>query len=72
MSHYQAARAAFKAALGPRSRPAELRRLALVERGETFLAEGKKAMARKDFERVLAGDANYPGLQAHLASVESD
>jgi tetratricopeptide (TPR) repeat protein len=67
MSHYEAARSAFRAALAPRSRPAELRRLALVERGQTYLAEGKKAMARKDFERVLAEDASYPGLQEHLA-----
>ena len=59
MSHYQGS-LAQRSALGPRSRPAELRRLALVERGETFLAEGKKAMARKDFERVRRAAPTTP------------
>lgn len=59
---YEAARESLKEALRVRSRPAELRHLALAARGHTYLTEGKKAMARKDFERVLAENANYPGL----------
>lgn len=35
----------------------------------TYLAEGKKAMARKDYERVLADDASNPGLHDMLAAV---
>lgn len=65
--YFEAAREALKEALRIRSRPAELRHLALVARGHTYLAEGKKAMARKDYERVLAEDAGYPGLQEMLA-----
>lgn len=67
--YYDAAREALKTALAPRSRPATLRHMALVERGQTYLAEGKKAQARKDFEKVLAENAAYPGLSEHLASL---
>ncbi len=35
----------------------------------SHLAEGKRAMARKDFQKVLAENANYPGLADHLAAV---
>ncbi|WP_261799202.1 tetratricopeptide repeat protein [Microbacterium wangchenii] len=67
--YFEAARESLKEALRVRSRPAELRHLALVARGHTYLAEGKKAMARKDYERVLAEDASYPGLSEMLAEV---
>ena len=33
------------------------------------IAEGKRAMARKDFQKVLAENANYPGLVDHLVAV---
>ena len=66
---FDAARESFKRALAPRSRPATLRHLGLVERGQCYLAEGKRAMARKDFQKVLAENANYPGLADHLAAV---
>lgn len=67
---YDAAREALKVAYAARSREVVLRRLALVERGQTYLAEGKKALARKDFEKVLSEDAQYPGLAYHLASLD--
>lgn len=70
--YFEAAREALKEALRPRSRPVELRHLALIARGHTYLAEGKKAMARKDYERVLADNAAYPGLSEMLASVAND
>lgn len=66
---FDAARESLKRALAPRSRPATLRHLGLVERGQCYLAEGKRAMARKDFQKVLAENANYPGLADHLAAV---
>ena len=69
--YFEAAREALKEALRPRSRPAELRHLALIARGHTYLAEGKKAMARKDYERVLADNAAYPGLQEMLEAATS-
>jgi tetratricopeptide (TPR) repeat protein len=65
-----ASREALKEALRVRSRPAELRHRALIERGLTYIAEGKRALGRKDFEKVLAEDARYPGLQEHLAQFQ--
>lgn len=43
----------------------------MVERALTYLSEGKRAMARKDFEKVLAENSNYPGLREHLASFDA-
>lgn len=63
-----AARESLKEALRIRSRPAELRQRALIERGLTYLSEGKRAMARKDFEKVLSENSAYPGLREHLAN----
>lgn len=64
-----ASRESFREALRVRSRQANLKHLALVERGRTNLADGKKAMARKDFERVLAEDSRYPGLKELLDTI---
>ena len=69
--YHQAARDAFKEALRVRSRPAALRHRAYVERGQTYLAEGKAAMARKDFERVMAEDSSYLGLREELDRLSS-
>lgn len=66
---YEAARTAFKEALRMRSRPAELRHLALVGRGMSYAADGKKALARKDYERVLAENSTYSGLMDLLTQV---
>ncbi|KAA9134406.1 DUF4236 domain-containing protein [Microbacterium caowuchunii] len=68
---FEAARESLKEALRPRSRPTKLRHLALIARGHTYLAEGKKSMARKDYEKVLAADATYPGLPEMLAAVSA-
>jgi tetratricopeptide (TPR) repeat protein len=69
--HYTAAREAFKAALARRSQPAELKHNTLAERAATYRLEGKRAMARKDYERILAEDPNYPGLTGALAALDS-
>lgn len=66
--YYEASRESLKEALRVRSRPVELRDLALVERGKTYLTEGKKAMARKDFEKVLADNSAFDGLTELLAA----
>jgi len=65
---FEASRESLKEALRLRSRPVELRNLALVERGKTYLAEGKKALARKDFEMVLADTSAFDGLTDLLAA----
>lgn len=66
---YVAAREALKEALRVRSRPAELRLQALVERAGTYVAEGKPGMARKDLERVMAENGNFPGVRDALSEL---
>lgn len=67
--YFDAAREAFKTSLSRRSQPAELKHRTLIERSATYKAEGKRAMARKDLERVLAENAAYPGLREALSSL---
>jgi tetratricopeptide (TPR) repeat protein len=66
---YDAARAAFKEALKTKRRDAVVRHRALWERARTYVAEGKRAMARKDLERILAEDSDYAGLAEALAQL---
>ena len=66
---HDAAHEALKEALRARSRPAEIRHLALSERAANYLAQGKKGMARKDLERILAEDSNYEGVRERLAAL---
>jgi hypothetical protein len=54
----------------PKTRPASLRHRGQIERGLSYLDEGKKAMARKAFEKVLAEDSGYPGLKEYLDRCE--
>jgi tetratricopeptide (TPR) repeat protein len=60
--YFEASRTALKEALRVRSGSVELRQWAYIQRGLTYLAEGKRVMAKKDFERVMAEDFGYPGL----------
>jgi tetratricopeptide (TPR) repeat protein len=70
LGHLTAAREAFKEALKSKSRDAEIRHYALLERARTYLAENKRAMAKKDVERVIAENADYPGVRELLASIQ--
>ncbi|MER6936755.1 DUF4236 domain-containing protein [Nocardioides sp. NPDC000441] len=65
-----AARETFKEALKSKSRDAAIRHFALVERAKTQALDGKKAMARKDLERVLAEDASFPGVRELLDELD--
>jgi tetratricopeptide (TPR) repeat protein len=66
--YVEASKAAFKEALRSRSRDRAIRHRALMERARMLLADGKKAQARKDLERILADDSKYPGLTELLAA----
>lgn len=66
---HDAAHEALKEALRSRSRPAEIRHLALSERAANYLVQGKKGMARKDLERILAEDSSYEGVRGRLAAL---
>jgi tetratricopeptide (TPR) repeat protein len=67
--YYEAAREALKEALKSKKRAAEIRHRALWERARTYEAEGKRGMARKDLERIMAEDSTYPGLADAIASL---
>jgi tetratricopeptide (TPR) repeat protein len=67
--YHDAAHQALKEALRSRSRAAPIRHLALHERAQNYLAQGKKSMARKDLERILAEDSTYDGLREQLAEL---
>ena len=66
LGYHDAALAAYKEALRSRSRAAEIRHLALSERARTYEALGKRSMARKDLERILAEDFDYEGLRERI------
>jgi len=60
--HIDAALQAFKEALRFRSRPSEMRQLALFERAKVLIGAGKQKAAKGDLEKIMAEDATYPGL----------
>jgi tetratricopeptide (TPR) repeat protein len=66
---HDAAHEALKEALRSRTRAAPIRHLALAERAQNYLAQGKKAQARKDLERILAEDSGYDGVREQLATL---
>jgi tetratricopeptide (TPR) repeat protein len=66
---HDAAHEALKEALRARSRAAEIRHLALAERAQNYIAQGKKAQGRKDLERILAEDSDYKGVRDQLAAL---
>jgi hypothetical protein len=71
LGHMTASREAFKEALKSKSREEVIRHFALVERSKTYAAEGKKGMARKDLERVLAENANYENVRELLVALDA-
>jgi predicted negative regulator of RcsB-dependent stress response len=70
LGHQTASREALKEALKSKSRDETIRHFALVERAKTYVAENKRAMARKDLERVLAENSNYEGVREMLTALE--
>jgi tetratricopeptide (TPR) repeat protein len=68
---HDAAHESLKEALRSRSRAAPIRHLALAERAQNYLGQGKKGMARKDLERILAEDSNYEGVRHQLSELSA-
>jgi hypothetical protein len=66
-----AAHEAFKQALRSRSRDTAIRHLGLSERATNYAAQGKKGMARKDLERILAEDSTFDGVKERLAELSA-
>ncbi|WP_234356219.1 lipopolysaccharide assembly protein LapB [Blastococcus sp. Marseille-P5729] len=65
-----ASKEAFKEALKRRSTDPAIRHRALLERAILNAQQGKKALARKDLERVIADDSTYPGIADLLAALD--
>jgi tetratricopeptide (TPR) repeat protein len=68
---HDAAHESFKETLRSRSREATIRHHALYERARNYEAQGKKGMARKDLERILAEDSDYPGVREQLQELQA-
>jgi tetratricopeptide (TPR) repeat protein len=68
---HDAAHEAFKEALRSRSRAAPIRHLALSERATNYIAQGKKGMARKDLERILAEDSSFESIRERLGTLDA-
>jgi tetratricopeptide (TPR) repeat protein len=69
--YHDAAHEALKQALASRKRDPAIRHLALLERSDNYLAQNKRAMARKDLERILAEDSTVEGVTERLAALEN-
>jgi tetratricopeptide (TPR) repeat protein len=69
---HEAAHETFKQALRSRSRNPTIRHHAMFERSKNYRAQGKRAMARKDLERILAEDSDYEGLRDQLAELSHE
>lgn len=68
---FSAARDCFKHALSSTKRNPIVRHRALIERARCYEAEGKRALARKDLERIMAEDSTYDGLAEAMAELGS-
>jgi tetratricopeptide (TPR) repeat protein len=66
---FDAARESFHEALKTKKREPVIRHRALLERARTYEAEGKRALARKDLETIMAEDSSYDGLDQALAEL---
>ena len=69
-AHYTAARKCFAAALRSHKRNPIVRHRAWFERARCYEAEGKRSLARKDLESILAEDSTYHGLTEALAELD--
>lgn len=63
---YEAAIESFKSARSSKKRHEDVLNKALFERALTYKAQGKKAAARKDLEKIFATDSDFPGVAEEL------
>ncbi|MGA0985795.1 MAG: tetratricopeptide repeat protein, partial [Candidatus Nanopelagicales bacterium] len=53
---------AFNKVIRTTSRHQDIRHKALLERAKTYLADDQKSKAKKDLEKILATNFEYPGV----------
>jgi tetratricopeptide (TPR) repeat protein len=63
---FEAAIETLRLARAPKSRHEDVRNKALFERAITYEKQGKKANAKKDLEKILATDSDFPGVMEKL------
>ena len=66
---HDAAVEVFKTVIAKRSLSEEVLNRALVERAKCYRAMGKKAMAIKDLEKILAREGDYPEIKELISEV---
>ena len=66
---FDAAHVALTEALRSKSRADDIRLLALYERARNLISQGKRALARKDLERIIAQNADYADVRAQLEAL---
>ena len=62
----------FKLARAKKDRSEVILNKALFERAQAYEKLGKKAMARKDYEKILATDGSYAGVAEALRGLSPD
>lgn len=70
--HFDAALVMLREAVKAKSRNAEVRHRGYIARSACYLASGKRGLAKRDLERVLAEDSKYPGLAEALVNFSGD
>lgn len=66
---FDAAREAFADALRSKKRSVEIRHLTLFARAQAAIDQNRHAAARKDLEKILNEDPDYPGLRDEIAKL---
>ncbi|MEI8336108.1 MAG: DUF4236 domain-containing protein [Actinomycetes bacterium] len=66
---FDAAREAFADALRSKQRSVEIRHLSLFARAQAAIDQNHHAAARKDLEKILNEDPDYPGLRDEIAKL---
>ena len=66
---YEASREVSKESLKSKKRNPDIIHKALFERAKTHKAEGNKAKAKLDLEKIIANDSDYPGVDELLKTL---
>ena len=66
---FDASKEVLKESLKSKKRNPDILHKALFERAKTHIAEGYKAKAKSDLERIVANDSDYPGVNELLKAL---
>ena len=66
---FDASKEVLKESLKSKKRNPDIIHKALFERAKTHIAEGSKAKAKSDLEKIIANDSDYPGVNELLKAL---